>query len=259
MKIIGFAQLRNELSKGNLENWAKCMEICDYVYIYDQGSNDGSHEFYKTKANWNVIYSPTNRFGEEIVCKAELLEKLLADHPDVDGIFWMDGDTILDNRLLVNNGSQLRSLVSEAKLKGIDCYRFGHYNLWRSDVYYRLDSQYNDLNGIVKALWINNGNLSFPKTLGLHHSQHPSGLSNVVYCGFNLIHKGFSTDEQIVNRYKLYKGLGQNGWSLDRLIEENGLRVEHLPEEIIPEWYLKNDIENPVNKKTIKELYSDLA
>ena len=36
MKIIAFTQLRNELSKGNLENWFKCTEPCDYRYIFDQ-------------------------------------------------------------------------------------------------------------------------------------------------------------------------------------------------------------------------------
>ena len=35
MKISGFAQMRNEKEKGNLENWFKCMEqVCDNIFIY---------------------------------------------------------------------------------------------------------------------------------------------------------------------------------------------------------------------------------
>ena len=70
MKIVGFAQLRNELEKGNLENWFKCMiPICDYIYIYDQNSIDGSLEYYSRFKNTTVISSPTNRFKEEMICK----------------------------------------------------------------------------------------------------------------------------------------------------------------------------------------------
>ena len=87
MKIIGFAQLRNELSKGNLHNWFRSMEVCDQVYIYDQASDDGSQEVYKSRENIYVIQSDTNRFQEEISCKRQLLQKLLEDHPDVDWIF----------------------------------------------------------------------------------------------------------------------------------------------------------------------------
>ena len=40
-------ELRNELSNGNLENWFRCMEFCDKIYIYDQASDDGSLEYYE--------------------------------------------------------------------------------------------------------------------------------------------------------------------------------------------------------------------
>jgi hypothetical protein len=66
MKIVGFAQLRNELEKGNLENWFKCMSVCDYIYIFDQNSTDGSQEYYKKFDNVSVIESKENRFSEEL-------------------------------------------------------------------------------------------------------------------------------------------------------------------------------------------------
>ena len=85
MKIIGFTQIRNELSKGNLYNWLKQMfEFCEYVYIYDQNSDDGSKEVYKNYPNLIVVESQTNDFKNEIFCKSVLLEKLLKEHPDTD-------------------------------------------------------------------------------------------------------------------------------------------------------------------------------
>jgi hypothetical protein len=62
MKIIGFNQLHNELSNGNLDGWMKSMSVCDYIYIYYQNSTDGSLEYYKQSKNTVVIESPTNDF-----------------------------------------------------------------------------------------------------------------------------------------------------------------------------------------------------
>lgn len=85
MKIVGFAQLRNELEKGNLENWFRCMlSICDFIYIFDQNSTDGSLEYYKKIDNVVVIESPTNRFEEEMICKNDLLQKIIIEHPDYE-------------------------------------------------------------------------------------------------------------------------------------------------------------------------------
>jgi len=86
-KIVGFSQLHNELELGNLENWFKCMEVCDEIYIFDQASTDGSRELYKKFDNVHVIESDTNRFEEELICKQELLEKVLIEQPDTEWIF----------------------------------------------------------------------------------------------------------------------------------------------------------------------------
>ena len=91
MKIIGFAQLYDELSNGNLENWFKSMNtICDHIYIYDQASTDGSKEYYKTQPNVTVIESPINDFENELICKQKLLEQIRKDHPDYDWILWLE-------------------------------------------------------------------------------------------------------------------------------------------------------------------------
>ena len=204
MKLVGFSQLNNELEKGNLLNWLKSMEICDFLYIYDQNSTDGSREVYSQHDNVRVIYSPNNDFLNEIRCKSLLLQLLLTENPDADWIFWMDGDTILERNLL--NRNYIDIILNEYSKLEIDGINLGHYNLWRSDLYYRVDSDYDWLhNHGVTAFWRNNGNLSFPKRKGLHSQQFPDGISSIARLNGSLIHKGFSTDNQIITRYKNYK------------------------------------------------------
>lgn len=256
-KVIAFAQLRNELSKGNLENWFKQLEICEYIYIFDQNSDDGSLEYYKNFKNAVVIESPTNRFSEEIICKQELLNKLLTDHNDVDWILWIDGDSLLDGRLLKNKGSEFYRLCSLAEFEKIDACFFEHYNLWRSDVYYRVDDNYHSLSGNLCALWRNNGNLHFDIGTGLHRKQYPSGLRKGLKIPFCVVHRGFATDYQIITKYEVYKSRGQNGWDLERLLNENGLEVQLLNLEMLPEWFELNDTENPKNKKLIRNIYNE--
>lgn len=256
-KIIGFTQLRNELSKGNLQNWFEQMKVCDYIYIFDQNSDDGSKEYYKQFKNTVVIESATNRFYEELICKGELLNKLLKDHKDVDWILWLDGDLLLDGRLLKNNGEELHRLCAYAEANNADACFFDHYNLWRSDIYYRVDDSYHSLNGNWCPLWKNNGNLYFNNVVGLHNKQYPDGLNKGLRTPFSVIHRGFATDYQITTKYDVYKANGQNGWALDRLLNENGLEVEKLNIEMLPEWFELNDIENPKNKKRIIDIYHE--
>jgi len=257
MKIVGFSQLRNELELGNLENWFKCMEVCDEIYIFDQSSTDGSKEFYKQFDNVHVIESPVNRFSEELKCKSELLKKLLEEQPDTDWIYWIDGDTLMDNRLLENNGENIKNLLSSASEQHIDGIFLGHYNLWRSDVWHRVDDQYDYFMQAGRMVfWRNTGALSFPEEEGLHKSQHPQGITKAGRVPFNLIHRGFATDEQLIYKYNLYKERGQTGWALDRLLKEDGLTVERVPHEEIPAW-MELDEENPRDKERLIDVYKE--
>ena len=256
MKIVGFAQLRNELEKGNLENWFKCMSVCDYIYIFDQNSTDGSKEYYKKFDNVTVIESETNRFTEEIVCKNELLTKILEEHPNTDWILWLDGDSLLDGRLLENNGELIKKLCEKGSFEKIDAYFFGHYNLWRSDVHYRVDDQYHSLHGNLVPLWRNTGNLSFPQQSGLHHKQYPNGLQTAHRTNYSVIHRGFATDYQIITRYDTYKANGQNGWALERLLNEDGLQTELLPPNTLPKWFETTQDNNPIGLEKIRDIYN---
>jgi len=256
MKIVGFTQLRNEKEKGNLENWFKQMSVCDYIYIFDQNSTDGSKDYYKKFKNTVVIESPTNRFKEELVCKQELLTKLLKEHSDTDWILWLDGDLLLDGRLLKNNGEKLKEMCELGTKHNIDAYTFDHYNLWRSDIHYRIDDQYHSLNGGWFPLWRNNGNLKFEHRNGLHLRQYPQGMSNVRPTPYCVIHRGFATDYQIMTKYDVYKSNGQSGWALERLLNEQTLNVLEIEKEFLPEWFNITDDTNPKEKKLIREIYN---
>lgn len=257
MKIIGFTQLRNELSKGNLVNWLRQMfEICEYVYVYDQNSDDGSKEVYKNYPNLVVIESETNDFKNEIICKGILLEKLLTEHPDTEFILWLDGDSLLDRTLTDDNNMVLFSICEHAKKNNIDGILFEHYNLWRSDIHYRIDNSYHDLSHGVCALWRNNGRLSFNKLNGLHQPQYPMGIEKRIKVNFGIIHRGFATDYQIMTKYDVYKANGQNGWALDRLLDENTLTVLKIDKKVLPTWFEITDDVVPTTKEKIIDIYN---
>jgi hypothetical protein len=252
MKVCGFAQLHNEHLNGNLKNWLRCMEVCDEIYVYDQASDDGSFSLYQEVANIHVIPSAVNDFANELACKRTLLEYMLEKSPDTDVIFWMDGDTLLDGRLLV--GDTFKCLCDGLIASHYDHVEFTHYNLWRSDTYYRTDNSYHGLR--VYPLWKNTGHLEFPAVAGLHKPQIPRGLCRRLPCEFALIHRGFATDDQIIRRYDRYKALGQSGWALERLLDEDGLTVEPLKSELWPHFAPIWDQSTPEWKESIRSIYN---
>ena len=253
MKLIGFAQLRNEKEKGNLENWFACMNaLCDKIYIYDQNSTDGSQEYYKQFDHVKVIESATNDFSREISCKADLLELVKEENEEGDWIFWLDGDTLIERRS-VENPQGLKDCLKASRYEAL---AVGHYNLWRSDLYYRIDDSFHNLHGRVIAFWKLTKNISFPRTEGLHCPQYPNGIQSVGKLNVDLIHRGFSTDYQLITRYDIYKARGQSGWALDRMLNEKGLTVEKLDPTKIPEFAPKEDI-HPSTLRPLIEIYNE--
>lgn len=260
MKIIGFTQHRNELSKGNLHNWLKCMDMCEKIYVYDQASDDGSLEVLKNNEKVVLIESPINDFKNENLCKKRLLEKLLSEHPDTDWILWMDCDYILSNNVLKDNFSGFFEMIKKAEQEGYGAISFGHYNLWRSDTYYRVDDNYHiSHSGGRISLWKNNGQLRFVPQAGLHNSPQPAGLGRSFRADCDLIHRGFATDYQIITKYDTYKSFGQKGWDLERLLSERSLTVQRLPDNHLPSWFVVTDDNDPKSKKKIIDIYTSGA
>ena len=259
MKIIGFSQLYNEHKNKNLEYWFNCMNtVCDKIYIYDQCSTDYSKTYYKKFDNTVVVESMINNFSNELICKQKLLDKLLTENPDTDWILWLDGDTLLDNRLL--NREILQELCNRAAAQSIDAISLGHLNLWRSDIHYRVDSNYDYFDKAGRCpLWRNNGQLKFNVEAGLHKHQEPYlGFKNVAAIrDYKLIHRGFATDQQIIDRYKNYKSRGQTGNDLTRLIDEATLATKVVDNAILPPWYMKLQTLDPINRPKIKSYINE--
>jgi len=256
MKVIGFAQLHNELSNGNLKNWFNSMNsVCDYIYIYDQASTDGSKEYYKLQSNVTVIESPINDFENELICKQKLLDKIRTDIPDYDWILWLDGDVILDGRLT-------RPILDNILLNtDSDALSLGHLNLWRSDIYYRKDNGFHSLNVGVLAFWKNESYLNFEQLSGLHKGMYPNGFKKVTRIPYNIIHRGFSTDEQIINRllsYRNFKNQGNLNATIKRFLDEDHLDLEKLDYNILPKWFNIKDEQNPKGKPKLNVLYKGM-
>ncbi len=345
MKIIGFAQLHNELSNGNLENWFKSMTaFCDFIYIYDQNSTDGSKVFYKKFPNTVIIESAINDFENELSCKQKLLNLIKKEHPDTDWIYWMDGDTILDGRLTKNNGELIRRILNHFEQSGelieknqfiknytivynrinnlflsknnitkiyqpkpiiknrllkklqkkndnlkinytwykflvekirsifipkkkVDGIALGHLNLWRSDTFYRIDSNYNWLNerGVI-AFWKNLSYLNFNVKSGMHKSNCPEGFKNIIRIEYFLIHKGFSTENLIKEKIDRYAKQDPKDWpggskvfnyTINRLKSEVELKVKRIPDNIFPSWYEIMDDNNPINKPKLIDIINN--
>ena len=97
--------------------------------------------------------------------------------------------------MLKNNGKEFKLILKKALKENIDVIVMGHLNLWRSDIYYRIDNDYDWLhNNGVKAFWRNNGKIHFPENSGLHQPQYPMGLRKQIRIDRNLIHRGGSID-----------------------------------------------------------------
>lgn len=226
-KIIAFLQLYNESEKGNL---VRCLENCkqwsDEIVIYDDASTDDSLNIYLNYTDRNnIIIGTENEFNKELYHKQKLLELALSKDPDYIG--WIDGDDIFDKALTEDMQGFLNYLPSN-----IDAVWLHNVNLWRDECFYRVDSEFNS--NEKANIWRNNGNLKYEPSIGLHKPQTPIGLENYIKYGHNLIHYGFSSERSIVRKYLDYKKQGQNGWMLDRLIDESSMRLFKLPKEVYP-------------------------
>lgn len=162
MKIIGFCQIRNELQNGNLHNLLKGMEFCEKIYIFDQASDDGSQEVYDQLDNVVVIQSKVNRFVDSgtlrLASPKEFIERsfpqipsILKSNPDADWLCWLDGDSVLEGRLLANNAQELKRQLLQCQNAGYKAMSLQSLSMWRSNRHCRLDNEYSDYRPIVSG------------------------------------------------------------------------------------------------------------
>lgn len=227
-RIVGIAQIHNELRKGNLKRFLKYFRpLVDELVLYDDASTDGSFEFAQ-KFTPHVIRGIHNEFGQEIAHKKLLLKEALKLKPDF--ILWLDADEIFT----VNAAEELPKLCQKMAKNQIDGISFHELNLWRSMSWRRVDNAYDD--GWFVRLWRVTPKIGYEKAKrGLHQYQHPSTLKKMAKTEkIQVIHYGFSSDDTILRKYLTYQSHGQTGWELQRLIDESILSLKAVDPSLFP-------------------------
>jgi hypothetical protein len=169
MKIIGFLQVRNEVSTGHLQRFIeRNLELFDKLYVYDDASTDGTDELIAKHTSF-LIRAKDSKFSSELAIKAQLLQQVQADCDEGDAILRLDADEIL-----YASKSELSELIKESFSLGFDSISLPHRNLWRSSAWFRVDDGYNSFR--PSRIWRVSSNLSFPQSFGLHVTSDPQGL-----------------------------------------------------------------------------------
>lgn len=220
IKLIGFLKNYNEVKSGNLERVLRHLKtFCDEIVVCDCQSTDGSLEIIK-KYTSHILVEP-NDFKNELFTKQKMLDYTLKLNPD--WIIWLDADEVFDREGELGG---IRKLCDYGNKHGIDGFSFQEINLWKSEKFYRVDEFWGK--GYYVRLWKNNDKLKFNVSSFLHQRQYPSGLNKVKNAKIRAIHFGFSSPEFIKNKYEVYKKFGLSGYSLNRIINEDGIRLKPM-------------------------------
>lgn len=250
-KIVAIVQVYNELEKGNLKRFFKYIKnSVDDVVVYDDCSTDGSYEYAMQNAS-GVIRGVKNDFAAELQHKQLLLSSALKLNPDY--ILSIDADEVLSN----GERESLQKLCAQSELEGVDGFDFHMVNLWRSSNWKRIDSLYND--GWFTKLWKVSDGICFDTSKsGLHQKLYPPSIKKIKRQEtLKILHFGFSDTINLGYKYLTYRAHGQRGYDmLDRLINEDSLLLEEVPEILYPASLYQKD---PIpQKRSFLEALSDV-
>ena len=222
MIITGILQVRNEVVSGHLARFLEWnLPILDHLVAYDDCSTDQSISMLENSGAV-VIRGDFRSFQSELNIKNSLLSRALSDFPETEWFLWLDAD-----ELLLESREKLESILNESKLLGFDGIQFPLVNLWRSELRFRTDSGFNDLSNV--RFWRNNQQLKFKLEPGLHHLMHPAGMKRIrQYDALRILHFGFSSDLNILNKFQTYQQAGQRGRNLWRLADESNLVLDDI-------------------------------
>ena len=235
MVICIFSQCYNELSKGNLKKWFKHVKgFAEIIAVYDDGSTDGSDVYLERHVDL-LIKGGINNLKQETLHKQLLLEKCLAEFPNIDWFFWLDIDEILD----ASGTKNIKNFCEQADKEG---YFFDEITLWRSNCWKRTDYLGS---GKFLRLWKNNGKLHFKVEEGLHKQLYPKGLNNVGGSGYNVIHYGYSNLFDIIDRWFTRNSLGVSTVGREKCVDEKGIILEHVDHDCFPELCRPNECVKP--------------
>ena len=250
-KIVAIVQVYNELEKGNLKRFFKYIkDSVDDVVVYDDCSTDGSYEYAMQNAR-EVIRGVKNDFGSELHHKQLLLSAALKLNPDY--ILSIDADEVLST----GGGEALQRLCAQSDSEEIDGLDFHLINLWRSSNWKRTDSLYNE--GWFTKLWKVSDAICFDTSKsGLHQKLYPPCIRKIKRQDtLKILHFGFSDTINLAYKYLTYRSHGQRGYDmLDRLINEDSLMLEEVPEKVYPANLYQNNA--MPNKRSFLEALTDV-
>lgn len=235
--VYGFVQIFNELEKGNLRRFLEhFMPLVDELFVYDDGSTDGSYEFLQQYTS-HILRGQVNDFCSEMEHKQQLLEYM--SYFDPDFILWLDADEVFS----ANMTERLNELCEQCVVENLNGVAFREINLWRSSSWERLDNLYGV--GWYSRLWKCYPGMKFhnAEKEGLHQWCYPYSENSRVLCtnDVSVIHYGFASNESILRKYLSYRNHGMTGYLLERLVDESTLEVRKVPKEIFPEGLWADD------------------
>ena len=221
-KIIGFLQVRNEVTSGHLDRFIKQnIPLFDYLIVYDDASDDETADRIEPYCDV-LIRGKVPLFGDELRSRQKLLESSTHLVTKYDFYLWLDADEVL-----YASKEELVGICQKLNTEKFDGARLPHINLWRSNYFFRTDDHYDNLYPI--RLWRAGASLSFPAKSGLHNEMHPIGMKSIARLTLpSVVHYGFASDHLLEDKFALYQSFGQRGRNLYRLVSEEGRILEPL-------------------------------
>lgn len=200
--------------------------MVDDLIIYDDASTDGSFEYCLENTPYVLRGS---RHGELAVKQqwSVLMEKAIELKPDF--ILWMDADEVL--AVTPESLQELCEYCLDQQAAGLS---FNRKNLWRSQSWIRLDSQF-DQEWFVKLWRVTPDIRERVENLGGHPSEIKPEVLVIPIEGVNIFHYGFTSSRQIGYRYYRKRVEGNRGYmNLDRYLIEDRLELEKVSQSSMP-------------------------
>ncbi len=195
--------------------------IFDHYIAYDDASHDLTPNLLE-QHGFKVIRNEFSKFRNELLIRAELVDRAKREFPDTDWFFILDSDEII-----LASRRELEDLLEKAEARQCHGVSFHLVNLWRSKTKFRVDEYFNAVRKV--HAWRNTENIAFSGQFGLHNELHPISIGKILdQKVLSLIHLGFSSKELIIKKFISYKNLGQKSRMLWRLIDERDIDLVEL-------------------------------
>lgn len=256
MRIVGYMQAKNELRNGNLERALTNLSTIlgeDNFVVYDDGSDDGSQDEYK-KYTSHIIYGSGGEFIKELFIKQKLLDYSRSTLKG-DWVLWSDADCVFDKA--ATDGGAIIEAAERGDRTGVMGWGAFWLNAYLHPRWHRVDSQFSGFGQI--QLYKLEAGLSMNIRPGLHQRQTPNISNARDQSEFKIIHLGFASPQAIEQKYRMYSQY-QRGWALERIINMDGMQLDHIPLKEFPSHYQPENVSKPlpINFDWLRKTYFGL-